>query len=300
MKKRPLVIVFLLALGSWAGNLWVYEKNQLPEPVFLSHFIDLPLEQGTSFPLSYLENHRGLHIVNVEVPELSHASINFLNKNQYNYQNYQTVLIALEQPAQEAEQPTSPLHITQVRARFSDGSSRMLDIGHVTLTPTGKNPDKRSLFDFSSGGSSNQNAGYTLAATKEDLILTGIENPNPVQSSPRMNLYIDTLSLEQEPGYLTSLRSGDKVEGLPAEDISFPLAVKKGSYVRLSYRFEDANTDTSEHKGTKEFNQIEEAVRLKAQAPDGFKDDMAVHIRFESDLSDSDIQKIVQARRELP
>ncbi|MEY9094707.1 hypothetical protein [Paenibacillus sp. RC84] len=300
MKKRPLVIVFLLALVSWAGNLWVYEKNQLPEPVFLSHFIDLPLEQGTSFKLSYLENHRGLHIVNVEVPELPLASINFLNKNRYTYQDYQSVLIALEQPAQEAEQPAPPLHITQVRARFSDGSSRLLDIGHVTLTPTGKNPDKRSLFEFSSGGSSNQNAGYALAATKEDLILTGIDNPYPVQSSPRMNLYIDTLSLEQEPGYLTSLRSGDKVEGLPAEDISFPLAVKKGSYVRLSYRFEDANTDTSEHKGTKDFNQIEEAVRLKAQAPDGFKDDMAVHIRFESDLSDSDIQTIVQARRELP
>ncbi|GKS11510.1 hypothetical protein YDYSY3_25100 [Paenibacillus chitinolyticus] len=302
MKKNPLIAVFLLALVSWIGNLWVYEKNQLPEPVFLSHFIDLPLERGASFKLSYLENHRGLHIVNVEVPELPHASINFLNKNRYAYQNYQSVLISLEQQIEETDPSAAPLQIKQVRAWLSNGSSRMLDIGHVTLTPTGKNPDKRSLFDFSSGGTSNQNVGYTLVTTKEDLILTGIESPYPDDSSPRMKLYLDALSLEQEPGYLTSLRSGDKVEveGLPVEEISFPIAVKKGSYVRLSYRFEDANTDTPEHKGTKEFNQIEEAVRVKAQAPDGFKDDLAVHIRFESDLSASDIRKIVQSRRELP
>ncbi|WP_405081303.1 hypothetical protein ACI48J_01055 [Paenibacillus chitinolyticus] len=302
MKKSPLIAVFLLASVSWIGNLWIYEKNQLPEPVFLSHFIDLPLERGTSFKLSYLENHRGLHIVNVEIPELPHASVNFLNKNRYTYQNYQSVLIALEQQIQETDASEVPLHIKRVRAWLSDGSSRLLDIGDVTLTPQAKKTADRPLFEFSSSGSSNQNVGYTLVTTKEDLIITGIENSYPDQSSPRIKLYIGALSLEQEPGYLTSLRSGDtvEVEGLPAEDISFPLAVKKGSYVRLSYRFQDTGTEPPEHKAAEKYNRIEKVVRLKVQASDGFKDDMAGFINYDSDLSASNIQKIVQARRELP
>ncbi|MGE6230195.1 hypothetical protein [Paenibacillus chitinolyticus] len=302
MKKSPLISVFLLALVSWIGNLWVYEKNQLPEPVFLSHFIDLPLEEGASFKLSYLENHRGLHIVNVEVPGLPYASVNFLNKNRYTYQNYQSVLISLEPLIQETDPSLAPLHIKQVRAWLSDGSSRMLDIGDVTLTPQAKNTTDRSLFEFSSGGTSNQNVGYALVTTKEDLILTGVESPYPNDSFPRMKLYLDALSLEQEPGYRTSLQSGDRMEaeGLPVEEISFPVAVKKDSYVRLSYRLEDTGTDTPEHKAAEKYNRIEEAVRVKAQASDGFKDDMAGSIRYESDLSASNIRKIVQTRRELP
>ncbi|MFS0840858.1 hypothetical protein [Paenibacillus sp. 1P03SA] len=302
MKKSPLVAVFLLALASWVGNLWVYEKNQLPEPVFLSHFIDLPLERGTSFKLSFLENHRGLHIVYVEVPELPHASVDFLNKNRYTYQNYQSVLISLEQQIQETDPPAAPVQIKQVRAWFNDGSSRMLDIGHVTLTPPAKNTVDRSLFEFSSGGTSNQNAGYTLVTTKEDLILTGVESSYTDVSSPRLKLYLDTLSLEQEPGYRTSLRPGDKVEaeGLPVEDISFPLAVKKGNYVRLSYRIEDTETEPPESKAAEAYNRIEKAIRLKAQTSDGFKDDMTGFINYESDLRASSIRTIVQARRELP
>ncbi|MGW9125183.1 hypothetical protein ACWGPW_09280 [Paenibacillus chitinolyticus] len=302
MNKSPLIAVFLLALVSWIGNLWVYEKNQLPEPVFLSHFIDLPLEGGASFKLSYLENHRGLHIVDVEVPGLPYASVNFLNKNRYAYQNYQSVLISLEQQIQETDPSAAPLHIKQVRAWLSDGSSRMLDIGDVTLTPQTKNTADHSLFEFSSGGTSNQNVGYTLVTTKEDLILTGVESPYPDASSPRMKLYLDALSLEQEPGYRTSLQSGDRVEveGLPVEEVSFPIALKKGSYVRFSYRLEDTGTNTPEHKAAEKYNRIEGAVRVKAQASDGFKDDMAGFIRYESDLSASDIRKIVQTRRELP
>ncbi|SEG29591.1 hypothetical protein [Paenibacillus sp. UNC499MF] len=302
MKKNPLIAVFLLALVSWIGNLWVYEKNQLPEPVFLSHFIDLPLEKGASFKLSYLENHRGLHIVDVQVPGLPYASVNFLNKNRYTYQNYQSVLISLEQQIQETEPPAAPVQIKQVRAWLNDGSSRMLDIGHVTLTPPARTTADRSLFESSSGGTSNQNAGYTLKTTKEDLILTGMDNSYPDDSLPRMKLYLDTLSLEQEPGYRSSLRSGDMVdvEGLPIEDISFPLAIQKGNYVRLSYRLEDTGTESPEHKAAETYNRIEKAVRLNAQTSDGFKDDMTLFINHESDLSASSIRTIVQARRELP
>ncbi len=239
MKRIIFIIVLVLVAGSWGGNLWYYHRSQLPEPVFLNHFIEVENSPGYSFDLLYLENKSAKTKLQwIEIPELPNVQISPIpDVNSYAHQTQGTMRVQImDYDLVQPEFPEKgPLVIHRVLAHFDDNSSKEMEIGEIQVF----RPDPKlgaAPVQGTSSGSSSYKAGFARVKFKKDARLTGINSTYLPSLADRFNVILDTKSIRHLEQKEISYSSEGINSGVPLEKIPFPLKFKSGETATVTYQ----------------------------------------------------------------
>lgn len=211
-KKWELPLVLGVILFSFFINITIYLAARLEEPVFLSHYYSVPLEDQFSLEFSYIANRdEEKEILSVSLPELGDVEGNPWGQSKENYGVYSLYETSIEFFFPE-ELLGSDLIFTQMEILCADGVRTLVDVGEVHLfVPLAES----SAISATGSGKENDGSIYSKWRAMEDVEILGLSHYGE-------NRFSDLLRLEDENG----------------EEITFPVSLAEGDFFRLDACFE--------------------------------------------------------------
>lgn len=295
------IAILVLAAGSWTGNLWIYMRSQLPEPVFFRHYIEIEYGEGASFELAYLENKSAeAHIQTILIPELPEAEIQpWTSYERYSHQDEGRMRVSItnaDMSGKPGLTDDEPMIIRQVETFFDDGTSKKMDIGEIRVYAPGS--EAEDVARYSSSGASSEGTGYDRLKMLKDAELTGISSGFMPQLADHWRFIFDakqvrmlspdTVSLEE-----VQVGSEAAYTGAPIESISYPVKLEAGEIVTLAYRKNVADKATVAEQ-TDVFHLM---FRMEMKDAEGNAYRYHSHISYTPSLTNRQVAEYVQSRR---
>lgn len=211
-KKWELPLVLGVILFAFFINITIYLAARLKEPVFLSHYYSVPLEDQLSLEFSYITNRdEEKEILSVSLPELRNVEGTPWGQSKEDYGVYSLYETSIEFFFPE-ELLNSELIFTEMEILCADGTRTCVDVGEVHLFVPFE--DSSALSGIGRGRDYDGSA-YTKWRAMEDVEILGFSHYGE-------NRFSDLLRLEDEHG----------------EELAFPVALEEGDLFCLNARFE--------------------------------------------------------------
>ncbi|NMO97237.1 hypothetical protein [Paenibacillus lemnae] len=294
-------IAVLAAAISWTWNLWHYHQNQLGEPLFLDHHIDLQ-RQGF-FDLYYLEDlnteHKVMQVNFPDNPELK-VQHRMPSCNAYTYQQLcslgivsHTEIEVQDTASNQAKADAKPL---VVQVMFTDGASKIIETGTIRQLPGNENNDM-PVNHTSSGSSSNGTGFSSLHADRPvQWVDAALQNTSLIESG-KLDVYAEIYNNHVRPELYSYGHHGGvdpldpKEEGQRLEELQFPLSLNKGDAIQIRYRINRNKFEPDEVYYT--------FLRMTFQdvKGEGTWEDDVVHVNRYPDLTNTDVRELVKERR---
>jgi len=215
-KKIILGVVFLVLL--WAGNIIYYEKHVLKEPLFINHYYNLKTGMN-DFRLYYIQNINSQdRVISIVFPEIGQQFLNFseLDGNSDSNRRYymlKTITVNLFNGGNEIPEEYKNKVITKAQICFSSGKKVNTDLGKIYLD---NNEIEKIDLKQSSTSSSSDNTGSSTFIANKDINVTGINSKFQEELKDILQINID---------------------GIPLSKMAFPIKLKAGTDLNLSYSF---------------------------------------------------------------
>ncbi|MEJ8546069.1 hypothetical protein [Brevibacillus borstelensis] len=256
MKKKTILTAGVVWLCLWVLSIVWYEHKTLSEPYLLRHYQRLPLfSEGYVWNLSFVKNASDKREVrSVVVPGFPSALRATSGDGRYTLDNY------VEYRGAEfiiPNVPDIPKQITEVEVTFSDGSSRMVDIGELYLDEDREGEPSTVLSGYHGKGSVDEgSASFRLA---KDAALTDVTLLPASISAKDLEVSINDSPWEKGKSLLFS-------KGEPLK-VSYRIASEDGvsfdGLIHLHFRTADG-TETVEHmpfRARSDGDQLLQAIR---------------------------------------
>lgn len=211
-KKWELPLVFGVILFVFFINIAIYLTARLEEPVFLSHYYSVPLEDQFSLEFSYIANRdEEKEILSVSLPELGDVEGIPWGQSKEDYGVYSLYQTSVEFFFPE-DLLDSDLIFTEMEILCADGSRTLADVGEVHLfVPFQESP----ALTVSSTEVDSDGTTQTKWKALEDVEILGISHYGE-------NRFSDLIQLETDNG----------------EEIEFPAVLTAGDSFSLHAGFE--------------------------------------------------------------
>lgn len=301
LTRIVVIAILVLAAGSWAVNLWVYMRSQLPEPVFFRHFIEIEYGEGASFELAYLENKSAeARIQTILVPELPEAKVQPWTSNErYPHQDKGLMRVSIlnaDISGKPGLTDTEPLIIRQVETFFEDGTSKTMDIGEIRIYAPGSGG--AGVARYASSGASSEGTGYDRLKMLKNAELTGITSGFMPQLPDQWGVIFDAEQvrrLSQDTVHFEEIQVGSEAvyTGAPIGSIPYPVKLEAGEFVTLAYRM----NVTDKANITEITDVFQLMLRLEMKDEKGNTYHYPAHISYTPNLTNRQVAEYVQARR---
>lgn len=223
LNKKFVIFGLVFLMLSWVGNIYVYEKHILKEPIFIKHYYDIQSGMN-NIQFYYIQNINSQEQVqNIEFPEIGQEYVSFTDSDR-NSDNRYYKLKCISVNFYNVDQ--NKVHdniknkvITNAKITFTNGKIINEDIGRIYLH--GDNTNSPTLTMANATSSSDNTGSSTHRATK-DTKVTGLCTKFP-------DIIGDVVLI--------------KVNGKPLKDIKFPLELKAGDNLEVSYEFKFNKND---------------------------------------------------------
>ncbi|WP_435921050.1 hypothetical protein [Paenibacillus sp. DYY-L-2] len=295
------IAVLVLSAGSWAGNLWIYNRSQLPEPVFFKHYIEIEYGEGASFELAYLENKSAEnHIQTIRIPELPEAKIQpWTSYENYTHQVEGLMRVSISNADMSGKPGLTdgePMIIRQVETFFDDGTSKIMDIGEIRVYAPGS--EAEDVARYSSSGASSEGTGYDRLKMLKDAELTGIVSGFMPQLADHWRFIFDAKQvrmLDQNTVSLEEIQVGSEAAytGAPIEAIPYPVKLEADEFVTLAYRM-----NVADHTTVADQTDVYHLMfRMEMKDEEGNTYRYPAHISYTPSLTNRQVAEYVQIRR---
>ncbi|MEF2966016.1 hypothetical protein V3851_09250 [Paenibacillus sp. M1] len=297
MKRTPYIYIVVLVLiaGSWGGNLWVYFRSQLREPVFFNHYIEVENSPGYSFDLLYLENKSAkIKLRSIDIPELPNVQVTPIQvQNSYTHQNQGTMRVQIMDYdlLQPVFPPEGPLLIHRVNAVFEDNSVREMNIGEIRVYNDDLTGDAPT--EGSSGGSSSLGTGYQTIRFSRAAQLTGITSAYLPRLGDRLAVTLDAASIRNLTQIEIPFESAYNISGVQLSEVPLPLKFAPGDSATLGYGLDLSSGKVSALEKTDVYWLL---LRMELTEANGKKTVVPVTLPFSPYLSDRDISEFVRTK----
>ncbi|MEK3884980.1 hypothetical protein [Paenibacillus sp. PL2-23] len=243
--NKPLwVIIGLMIMASWVGNIWYYQAMQLEKPILLKHYMEINGYQSDWIELSYLENNTGdRRITGVLLEELPMLRLT-VPPQPNTYYKHQVLKKAYGEWRKDdlGEMEPVPITIREATVFYNDGPSEKVPIGEINVVWE----KEEGLLQSSSSGSSSDGTGHYSVTVQQPVILEQVD----VSFSDRLGSSLE-LSMtgkdadDPHPQLPMSLNTGDPLTfnykwSLP-EELPGASEVYKAS-ILLTFQTEDGRT----------------------------------------------------------
>jgi hypothetical protein len=304
MKQIYYWLAGLIILVSWIGNGLYYHSMQLPEPLFLKHYIEVSDAPGDRFELRFLENLNETRQINqITIEKLPHVKVySPISYDNYTHQRLGRVIFEIRQSKSLSE----PLIINSIQAHYNDGTEQTMDIGEIRVYPknTVPNDNPENLpIHHSSGGSSNNNSGYSSLYTLEPLQLTNITSTYLSRYAPWLEIYVASqnslgfsmLGVKQNnPNEIHS--SPFTMDGIRLEEMKFPFKLDTKQSLKVSHQFVFPENNSVQES----FSITQMYLWLTYMDNNNKEWTSRTFISYTPNLSNSDVRSIVKMRRDMP
>lgn len=288
---------FLLIAASWIGNIWYYQEQQLGEPLFLEHHLEVFRDAGDSFDLYYLENlkenNRVSSIYFPEYPELN-IVLHTPEYRKYSHQQMGRFIVSVEKSSKERMRKV-PDSIQTVQILYNDGSIANQNIGEVRFiddpSRDGDNPVR-----MTSGGSGSHGGGmgtgYDVFQVSKPVMLEAIESAFLLLVDTHiMEVYLDhwPSTSKSPPPNVSEGTVSISMTGKPLKEVELPISLNNGDGLRLSYKY-----NTKKGKLGVIYRPV---VRLEFKEQDGREWTAFLYLGMNSpDFTEAEVRSLVKER----
>lgn len=218
LNKKLIVIGMVLLIVLWTGNIIYYEKHAIKEPLFIKHYYDVNIS-GDIFKLYYVQNINSKDkIINIVLPEIGQQYINFAEYDMGNtngpYYKLKVLMININNGSNnKIPDEYKNKFITKAQITFSNGKTMNVNLGKIYLYS-----DKNNSGDLVQRGvtETTDSNGSTILYANKDINITGI-------NSRFYDGLKDVLKIN--------------IGGVPLSKITFPIKMKAGETIDVSYAF---------------------------------------------------------------
>ncbi|MBM6829423.1 hypothetical protein H9X85_07230 [Anaerotignum lactatifermentans] len=239
MKKTwelPLVLAAILIV--FLINFVIYLAARLEEPVFLSHYYSVPMEDWMSLDFSYIANRdENKEILSVSLPELDYLEGMPRNCNKEDYGVYSLYDTSIEFHFPK-EMRNSDLIFTEMEILCADGTKSRVDVGEVHLYVPMEESEALSLVAC---GKEADGSAYVAWYAQEDVEILGITHYG-------QNRFSDVLYLRdgdgQEVTFPMKLAAGEEMEIIASMEL-LPGDYRRQEVVGIHPWFQTRTSDGS-------------------------------------------------------
>lgn len=216
--KRKYVVVGLILLAlAWGGNIYVYQRHMLKEPVFLKHYYDLKPGIGI-FWIYYIDNINPRDgVVSVTFPELEPGLVysEIIETGRHNsYYSMKSIQVGIfEVNPSEVSEDSKEKVITKVRLHFDSGKTRDFNVGDIYINTF--RPYKHN-FDYTSAEMTSENSSSTKFSSSKTVRVYGTSSKYP-------ELIDDLIEI--------------RINGELLKNVKFPITVNMGETITVDYKF---------------------------------------------------------------
>lgn len=216
IKKKWIIIGFLVLLLCWTGNIYYYMQHLIKEPIFLKHYLDVEPYMN-NFKLFYLKDNESEDIVeSISFPEIGQEYLPFeenIWKQGDKFYSIQSLTFTLyNMDSDDFPDELKEKTITKVKVKFSSGITKVIDIGRINFSVKPKN----SKLNHYSGGPSDDGFYNSYFKVKKDIKINKIYSHFP-------ELIDDVLYV--------------KVKDTDIKHISYPINFKKNDGFSIAHEF---------------------------------------------------------------
>ncbi|MDA8229101.1 MAG: hypothetical protein M0T74_15635 [Desulfitobacterium hafniense] len=301
-KRIYLIILALLLTLSWVGNLTYFYSQRLAEPVFLKNYIESTLfpNQNLEIELYYIVNRDETpDLVSVELPNLEkvYVRLRTFTFNTYSHYVLKRAIISIDRPQVDDFLGLDKISISQLRVHFSNGMTKVVDVGEINYKPL-RSPNQL-VFKNTASGSSNNHSGFREFLVDQPIVIKSVDYSHKELLGDALRVY---LSISQTPSEHARDRNDlnpdtrEKSKDIFDENqlvnrTKFPIQVQSGSYLRISYQFNQFNDRRS-------YDYYKIKAHIITQTSEGQEADQEFEIWYQPFFEEKDIKQVIRERRE--
>jgi len=268
MKERFLWAGVLIIVFSWIGNYAYFQSKQLDHPIFLDHFYEATLGEGTSFTFYYLTNKQDPAVVtHVQIDGVE--IVNVLNDGhgigvwqnssepsfvqEYRHHYLKSVTLELNEEFIPDNQTEPILTFETMDVFFNDQSSIHADVGTVKICREDRN---LHVLDSQMSSSSNQHRREETLVTREAISIDEISIPFPEDLEGEVAVKVDfdqnrlkELEKVRDNGEIPAWfeenieKEWNETTGLPIEEKElFPITLNENEWMQVGMYFNPDRT----------------------------------------------------------
>lgn len=167
------LVVIILIVGSWTGNVWYYDRSQLEEPLFLRHHITMFGNVHDHIELQYLENkNEGIQVSWIQIDELPQLRFQLFERSSYTHQ-VRKIAAADWSPEELNLEENTPLTIHEIIVHYNNGESKRVPIGEINVL--WRQPVNHDPLEVASSGGSSDGTGFTAVRATQPLTVEDID-----------------------------------------------------------------------------------------------------------------------------
>lgn len=301
MKRKALIVLIILLILSWVGNLVYFFNYRLDKPVVLSQYTDYLIypNQSAYFELYYLTNQGSkVNIERIGQPDnlFFPAQIQNAQVNTYNPYVLKRALVIVNSSNIDSITEKEDLKLEQLSVYFSDGSMQKVDIGEIHFRNK-REAITESAFRSVASGSFNNDHGFHLLTAEEPVTIESIEYPfkDRLGDAFQVSATLSTISWTEQQ---ESIEGPNRInmdidEKSLLETIPFPIRLEKGNALRVAYQFRfDKEIDLRKY----DFYKLK--MKINFVTDEGQKETTEVEMHNTPEFQKEDILKLMKERRE--
>ncbi|MCX7748351.1 MAG: hypothetical protein N2645_15925 [Clostridia bacterium] len=314
MNKKIILILFILIIASWAGNIVYYHSQLLPEPLFLKHYYQISAWRiSNNVGFTYIINkNRNLDVVGIELPGIGYYPIQNNQQNimpgitfsTFTNQEFvfthhilkKVILPITEDDVKKALTQGQDEYVTkEIIVHYSNGDRKTIGIGEICIYKD--TPWENHLFANFSNYGSNSSAGKTLASPIEAIKVKGLEIRYKELLSSILNVYVDhSKDIPASAALKPVDRSTPLVIRLPGVKLSaqpFPIKLSPSDSFGINYDFAFYGQNSA-----LAYNcyQIDYQLALERKTGKIQKESFGC-FQYTPELHDKNIKKYIESRR---
>lgn len=305
-KKITFILLALILILSWVGNLSYFYAHQLREPVFLKQYISGRFypKQNLEFDFYYITNRdEDLDVVSVEIPQF-HQVMPKLRTVQYNtYGSYvlKFARVTLDSAFFDLI-PAAGLRIDKLTVHYRNGLSQEVSIGEFAFEPAP--PQEQPALKNLSSGTSNNQTGFSSFSAEKSMTIQKVDYPWKDILGEGLRVYVKvtqdgssafdrTRSDAKEDPLQQNLQEENYSQDQLLEKTHFPLRLEKGESLTLFYQF-----DPIPAKTLRAYDYCRVGAQVQYHTEDGKQDQAEFSINNSPNFVEKDIRRILKERRE--
>ena len=202
-KKLEIPVALGLILVVFFINITVHLAARLEEPVFLSHYYSVPMEDWISLEFSYIANRDEEKVIHsVRLPEVGDTEGDPWGSTREEFGVYSLYRTSIEFYFPE-DMLDADLIFTEMEITWQDGTQTTADIGEVHLY---EDAAGNSVLQVTGSGTDSEGRAYTKWQTQEDVEILGVTH----YGENRFSDVIKLVGEEDKPQeFPVSLEAGD-------------------------------------------------------------------------------------------
>ncbi|WML32861.1 hypothetical protein [Clostridium sp. OS1-26] len=223
LNKKFITIGLVLLTLSWVANIFFYEKHILKETIFIKHYYDIQSGMN-NVQFYYIQDINSQEqVANIEFPEIGQEYVSFTDSDRNSDNRYYKLkCISVNFGSIDQNKVSDNLKnkvITKAKVTFTNGKVINEDIGKICFYYDNQN---NTTLTMANATSSSDNTGSSTHRATKDTKVTGLYTKFP-------DVIEDIVSM--------------KINGKPLKDIKFPLELKAGDNLEVSYEFKFNKND---------------------------------------------------------